>query len=177
MNNQWKTLSSKKIYENEWLRLREDSVIQPNGDESIFGVVESKKFVMMIPKIGTDFYLIEQYRYPIQQLSLEFPAGGIKMGESIESTIERELVEETGLKPSKVTSIGQLYVASSFSNVVYSVYIVEDFSQHAKTPEASEGKINLIKANKEQIKEYIRIGRINDSQTLAAFQLYQQHKI
>lgn len=60
MNNQWKTLSSKKIYENEWLRLREDSVIQPNGDESIFGVVESKKFVMMIPKIGTDFYLIEQ---------------------------------------------------------------------------------------------------------------------
>lgn len=177
MDNPWKTLSSKKIYENGWISLREDSVIQPNGEKSVFSVVESKKYVMMIPIIDSEFYLIEQYRYPIQQMSLEFPAGGIKSGETIETTINRELVEEAGLQPNKITKIGELYVANSFSNITYSVYIVEDFTTHSISPEASEGKIKLIKVTETRIKEFIKLGKISDSQTLAAFQLYQQRRL
>jgi len=174
MDSTWKTLSSRTVYNSDWIHLREDEVIQPNGQKSMFGVIEGKAYVMMIPKVGSDFYLIEQYRYPTKQPSIEFPAGGTKTGEKIEETIERELEEETGLIPHKVKKIGQLYVACSFSNVMFHVYVVEDFTPAPSSYEAEEGKIKLMKVSKEQIEEMIHEGRITDSQTLAAFQLYLQ---
>ena len=176
MKNPWKTLSSRKIYKSRWISVREDAVIQPNGEKSMFGVIESKKFVMMIPKIGADFYLINQYRYPIQQFSLEFPAGAIKANEAEKTAVIRELIEETGLKPNKITKIGKLYVACSFSDTTYSIYAVEDFIQCHTAPEASEGKIELQKVSKKQLNELIQMGKVGDSQTLAAFQLYQQQE-
>jgi mutator protein MutT len=174
MNTKWQTLASKRVYGNNWIKLREDEVTQPNGERSIFAVVEGKSFVMMIPKIGEEYYLIEQYRYPTGENSLEFPAGGIKEGETPEDAVKREMEEETGLTPSSIKKLGKLYVTSSFSNIVYYVYFVENFTQTVQQPEAAEGTIKIMKATLPQIKEFVAKGTITDSQTLAALQIYLQ---
>ncbi|HNQ16670.1 MAG TPA: hypothetical protein PKJ26_00370 [Candidatus Woesebacteria bacterium] len=54
----WKTLSSKKIYENDWISLRHDEFQTPNGKKGIYGVVGGKDFSLVIPKMGDDYFLL-----------------------------------------------------------------------------------------------------------------------
>ena len=56
--------------------------------------------------------LVEQYRVPLGQRSLELPAGLVgdeEDGESAETSAARELEEETGYRPAQVETIGYFY--------------------------------------------------------------------
>ena len=76
--NPWTTLSSRAIYENPWIALREDQVIQPDGRPGIYGVVHFKHpavGVLPVDENG-DVWLVGQYRYPLDRYSWEIPEGG-----------------------------------------------------------------------------------------------------
>src|SRR2546427_518585 len=45
----WKTVSTKPIYQNRWLSLREDLVELPNGRTTIYGVVSCGECVGVLP--------------------------------------------------------------------------------------------------------------------------------
>lgn len=62
----------------------------PDGSKGVYGVVEGWDFVEVIPMVGDAFCLIEQYRYPVKKRSLEFPAGAIEAGESLEDAVRCE---------------------------------------------------------------------------------------
>ena len=49
MENPWKTIATKEIYRNDWIRLREDDVINPSGSKGIYGVVETKPAIGIVP--------------------------------------------------------------------------------------------------------------------------------
>ena len=42
MSNPWKTVTTKHIYDNPWISVREDKVINPSGGDGIYGVVSFK---------------------------------------------------------------------------------------------------------------------------------------
>ena len=69
------TLDSKVVYENKWLRLREDRIRRSSGNEGIYGVVEKPDFAIILPIEGDTVYMVEQYRYTIKQRQLELPQG------------------------------------------------------------------------------------------------------
>lgn len=69
------TLDSKVVYENKWLRLREDRIRRSSGHEGIYGVVEKPDFAIILPIEGDTVYMVEQYRYTIKQRQLELPQG------------------------------------------------------------------------------------------------------
>src|SRR5262249_18280017 len=98
-SNPWTTLSSRPIYENPWIRLREDQVLRPDGKRGIYGVVHFKNHAVGVLPVDEQgrVWLVGQHRYPLDAYSWEIPEGGCPESETPEATALRELREETGL--------------------------------------------------------------------------------
>ena len=78
----WKTLASRAVYENPWMRLREDVAEMPDGRTTIYGVVTFGDCVGVVPFVDKDHVLlVRQYRTGAHQSLLELPAGGLEPGE------------------------------------------------------------------------------------------------
>jgi ADP-ribose pyrophosphatase len=96
------TLSSRVVYSNPWMTVREDKILRSNGKEGIYGVADKDDSAIIIPiqtVNGEDFvWLVEQFRYTVQERCLELPQGGWEMGEvDAEELARGELKEELGL--------------------------------------------------------------------------------
>src|SRR5690349_10904152 len=97
--NPWKTLSSRITYENPWIRVREDSVIRPDGNPGIYGVVEVRPSIAVVAINERDeVVLVGQWRYTLDRYTWEVPRGGSSEGETdMRAVAARELAEETGV--------------------------------------------------------------------------------
>ena len=73
------TLSSREVYRNHWMRLREDEILRSNGKKGIYGVVDKDDAAIILPIDGGQVWLVEQFRYTIQERALELPQGGWEM--------------------------------------------------------------------------------------------------
>lgn len=139
MKNPWQKISSKEIYKNDWIRLREDRVINPSGNEGIYSVVEAKPAIGIVP-ITEDLqtYLVGQYRYTLDAYSWEIPEGGGLSGEDTLLGAKRELREETGLSAKKWTFLDTLYTSNCFTNEVGYVYLAEELEHGEAEPDETE---------------------------------------
>lgn len=68
-------LSSRVVYENPWMTLREDQILRPDGSQGIYSVVDKPDLALIIPAHDDGFHLVEEYRYPIGRRSWAFPQG------------------------------------------------------------------------------------------------------
>ena len=151
-NNPWKTLSSKYMYENPWLKVRHDEVIQPSNKPGIYGVIEGRNFAVAIPKIEDKFYMVEQYRYPVSRKSIEFPMGGLEDKEDIETGLKRELEEEAGLVDGTIKKLGFAYASNVYSTIGFYVYVVEDCKISQRHLEGSESDMTTKHFTLDEIK-------------------------
>ena len=107
------TLSSREVYRNHWMRVREDEILRSNGQRGIYGVVEKEDGAIIIPidvdQTGCErIWLVEQYRYTIQERVLELPQGAWERAiDNPEELARGELKEETGLEASRVRTISR----------------------------------------------------------------------
>ena len=94
-----RTTSSREVYRNDWIRVREDEIELPDGTPGIYGVVEKRDFALVLPAEDGGFWLVEQYRHPIGRRSWEFPQGTWPAGAGggPEELARAELAEEIGL--------------------------------------------------------------------------------
>src|SRR5580698_8539794 len=91
------TLSSREVYRNRWMRVREDEILRSNGQKGIYGVVDKDECAIILPIDDGHVWLVEQFRYTIQERALELPQGGWEMEvEQPEELARGELREETG---------------------------------------------------------------------------------
>lgn len=138
--NPWRTLSSKVVYSNPWITVREDNVIRPDGEPGIYGVVETRiatGVVAIEPDLTT--YLVGQYRYPTKMYSWEIPEGGTDEGEDPLSAIKRELQEEAGLLASSWRQLGpEFHLSNCFSSERAVVFLAEDLKSVGASPDGTE---------------------------------------
>src|SRR5918997_236563 len=100
----WKTLSTRPVYENKWMRLREDLAELPDGRTTIYGVVTFGDCVGVVPLLADDrVLLVRQWRYVQGDARWEIPTGGVAEGESLEAAAQRELAEEAGHEARRLT--------------------------------------------------------------------------
>lgn len=137
--NPWKTISTREIYHNQWLRLREDQIISPGGKKGIYGVVETTSAIAVIP-LTADLrtYLVGQFRYPLNAYSWEVPEGSADPDESNLNAAKRELREETGLVAGKWTYLDSIFTSNSITNETGQIYLAEDLQEGPSDPDHTE---------------------------------------
>ena len=92
-------VSSKTIFEGRIIKVTLDQAELPNGKLAAREVVEHPGGVAVLAlEEDNTTYLVKQFRYPIQQLLLELPAGKLDGPEDHLLAAKRELSEETGLE-------------------------------------------------------------------------------
>lgn len=139
-DNPWTTLSSRPVYENPWIAVREDQVVRPDGRPGIYGVVHFKgRGVGVLPVDDQGkIWLVGQYRYTLQAYSWEIPEGGGSTSESDEETALRELREETGLVARHLERITTSHLSNSVSDEVAVIFRATGLSHGPSAPEGTE---------------------------------------
>ena len=129
-HNPWQTVSSKPVYSNPWISVREDQVINPKGGPGIYGVVSFKNKAIGIIPLDADgnTYLIGQYRYSLNEYSWEIPMGGGALNIPLEESARRELKEETGFTAGRLTNIARLHTSNSVTDEEGFVFLAEDLT-------------------------------------------------
>jgi ADP-ribose pyrophosphatase len=124
----WKTLRSTYPYQDEWVRLRSDNVLLPNGTPLYsYHTLEIPDVVNVIALTkAKEVIVVEQYRHPVGRTLMEIPAGQIGDGETPEAAARRELVEETGFGGGTWHYLGATYtMASRLSNQGHSFLAID----------------------------------------------------
>lgn len=126
--NPWTLLNSRRVYDNPWISVREDKVVNPNGGDGIYGVVEFKNRAIAIVPVDQNgnTWLVGQYRYPLKRYSWEVPMGGQPINEAPIEGAYRELKEETGLTATKMTEIMRVDLSNCVSDEVGIGYLAQE---------------------------------------------------
>lgn len=166
-------LSSRVVYRNPWMTVREDEVERDNGEPGIYGVVEKHDSAVILPVDGDHIYLVEQFRYPIGRRSLELPQGSLEAsGVSPEDIAREELLQETGIVASKLELLGAFNIAVGYSNQRDYVFLATGLTFGTRKPDREEHDLVLDRVSLDEFQEKIRTNVIDDAQTLAAWALY-----
>jgi ADP-ribose pyrophosphatase len=126
----WNTLSTREVYKNPWMRLREDIAEMPNGKTTVYGVCEFGQCVGVLPFIDSEHVvMVRQYRYVFgENHRWEMPTGGWKKGESLEQAAQRELNEEVGYRADRLRHISTYWTSKSVCQELAHLYIGEGLS-------------------------------------------------
>lgn len=167
-------LSSRVVYENHWMKVREDETLRSTG-EGVYGVVEVGDSVKICAiNDRNQIFLIYSYSYPIDSWSWQIPGGGCD-GQDAMVAAERELAEETGLRADSLETIGNLAVAGGLLSGRTYVVAATGLSP-ADKPFSDD--IDSIRGGKffdlKEVEQMILTGEIFSSSTIAAFYLAEK---
>jgi len=145
MENPWTTNSIDVKYDNGWIRVEEHKVINPSGNNGIYGKVCFKNRAVGIIPVDRYGYtwLVGQYRYTLDDYSWEIPMGGCPENEEMEDAAKRELREETGLVAKKLTKVMDIHTSNSITDEEGIVYLAEKLTEG--TPDFDETEEIAIK--------------------------------
>lgn len=164
----WKTLSSAITYQNPWIKVVENQVINPSGNPGIYGVVHfHNKAVGVVPYEDGHIWLVGQYRYPLDEYSWEIPEGGGTPDETALEAAERELKEETGLTATHYKPLLEMHTSNAVCDEWGIVYLATGLTAGEASPEETE-ELQLQKVSIEAAYARVESREIKDSLSVAA---------
>jgi ADP-ribose pyrophosphatase len=168
-----RTLSTREIYRNPWLSLREDAIQRSNGANGIYSVVDKQDCAVILPIDGDHIWLVEQFRYTIGERALELPQGGWETDNVDPEELARgELREETGLSAGRMTELPWMWIAYGFARQRQHVFVAEELvaGSHQRDPEESD--MEIVRIPIVAFEEKLSGGEIRDVSTIAAWGSY-----
>ena len=171
--NEIEILDSRVVYQNKWMKVREDRIQRANGIEGIYGVVDKMDFVAIVPIEKNRITLVEQYRYPVGARYWEIPQGSWEEDPSADfaTVAAGELREETGLIASRTQYIGHVFQAYGYSNQGFHAFLATDF-EHAEQ-QLDQEEVGLVTKSFDllEFESMIVDGVIKDATTISAYGL------
>jgi 8-oxo-dGTP pyrophosphatase MutT (NUDIX family) len=172
------TLSSREVYRNQWMRVREDEILRSNGKRGIYGVVEKDDSAIILPLDHGRVWLVEQFRYAIQERALELPQGGWEIAvENPEELARGELKEELGLDAAEMIRLGTVWIAYGFTRQPQHVYLATGLTPTQKDPDPEEHDLIVRSVTVAEFEQMMLDGTIRDNCTIAAWGLYLMWKV
>jgi ADP-ribose pyrophosphatase len=158
-----RTVSTREVYRNHWLSVREDAIERANGARGIYGVID-----------GDHIWLVEQYRYTIGERALELPQGGWESEiDNPEELARGELREETGLVAGRMTELPWMWIAYGFARQRQHIFVAEELAPGPHERDYEEADMEIVRLPITTFEEKIRSGQIRDVCTIAAWGSYQ----
>jgi 8-oxo-dGTP pyrophosphatase MutT (NUDIX family) len=166
-------ISSRQVYANPWMTVREDAVRRGDGSEGIYGVVDKPTAAIVVPRDGDRLHLVEQFRYPVGHRRWEFPMGTAPDRAEVDPAelAARELAEETGLLAGRMELLGDLDLAPGTSSQREHVFLATELRRGPINREHSEQDMRARWFTIAEFEEMVRRSKLVDAQTLAAYLL------
>ena len=155
-----------QAYRGHFLDVRKDTVALPDGGEASREYIVHPGAVVIVPILDDGRLVLErQYRYPLQQVLLEFPAGKIDSGENRWHSARRELWEETGYRAREWACAGLLHNAAAYSTELIEIWFARGL--HGGERALDEGEfIDLVLMNEAELDAAAARGELTDAKTL-----------
>lgn len=163
-------LKSQELFRGHFLHAFRDTVALPDGTQATREYVTHPGAVMIIPLLelpGQALQLVmeRQYRYPVQQVMIEFPAGKLDPNESTLQCAQRELLEETGYRAKQWARAGVLHPVISYSTEFIEVWFAKDLSLSER--QLDEGEfLEVFLQTPETLQQACLNGKVTDAKTL-----------
>lgn len=138
--NPWTLLASTSIYRNPWIHVREDKVLRPDGEPSIYGVIEIPPSIAVIALDERDqVLLIGQWRYTRNKYSWELPIGASHPSDAdMQESAARELREEAGVEAAHWTALGTLEASIGVTTDTQWLFLATGLTQGESEPDPGE---------------------------------------
>jgi len=169
----WKRLSTEVVLENAWWRYRKDR-FELNGKQGEYHYASTFGSAMVIPVTAQgELVLVEQFRYLLDKVSLEFPGGGVSEHEPPLTAAQRELAEECGYT-GELAPLGTFTPWNGVTDETCHVYVADPVRPDLSgaKPDATETFI-IHHFSREALDAHITSGRVWDGMTLAAYAMYR----
>jgi hypothetical protein len=162
--NPWKTLSTRPLYDNPWIGVREDQVINPKGGQGIYGVVHFKNKAIGIIPVDEEGYtwLVGQYRYALEEYCWEIPMGGGPLAHRRTRIGQAGTEGGNGFTAARWTMIARIHTSNSVTDEEGFVFLAEGLTPGETAPEETEDLV-VRKVHLREAVAMVMDNRITDS--------------
>ncbi|MGE5136803.1 MAG: NUDIX domain-containing protein [Gemmatimonadota bacterium] len=173
-----RTISSRVVYRDSWITLRQDEIERPDGSRGTYAVVDKPDFALVVPAERGGFHLVEEYRYPVGRRTWGFPQGTFPGGGTGDPAdlARLELAQETGLRARELTPLGFLTCAHGLTGQGFHAFLATGLTQGRPDREAEEQDMRHQWVSRAEFTGMIRRGAIVDDATVAAYTLLLLHE-
>ena len=159
-------VASQELLRGHFLHAMRDTVRLPDGKEATREYVIHPGAVMVVAELPDGRLVLErQFRYPVQSVMVEFPAGKLDPGEDSLACAKRELLEETGYTARQWARAGVLHPVISYSTEFIDIWFARDLTAGQRQLDAGEF-LDVFSASTDELLQWCRDGRITDAKTL-----------
>lgn len=172
----WQTRSSAVVYENAWIRVREDGVTRPDGKPGLYGVVETLGPSVFIAALTheRELLLVTQDRYTTGRASIELPAGNAE-GEEPLVAAQRELREETGYTAARWELLGRLESMNGICTEIQHVYLARELAYAGGEKLLEDGIDDVRAVPLDDVIAMVARGELTDGQSVSSLMLVALH--
>ena len=169
-------VSTERVFDGKLLHVRRDEIALPDGGTATREYIVHPGAVLMVPVKDDGRLVVErQFRYPLNRVMIEFPAGKLDPGESQLATAQRELIEEAGYTAAKWTRLGTVHTVVSYSTEAIELFVAEGLSHVGAKLDHGEF-LEVIEMSVDEMLAALDAGRITDVKTVAALLMYERRR-
>jgi ADP-ribose pyrophosphatase len=163
----YRILKNEIIHNGKVFNTKVDQIEYNSGNKSVREVAEHPGGAVIVPVTDEGkIIMITQYRYPVDKVLLELPAGKLDKNENPLNCAVRELEEETGYKSDNLKEIGTIYTTPGYSTEKLWIYLAKNLKPGNHNHEEGEFGMKVFEYSLKEIDEKIYNGEIVDGKTI-----------
>lgn len=167
-------IGSETVFQGKLLTICVDTVRLPDGRTATRDLVAHHGAVAIVVLPDPEHVmLVRQWRHAARSALLEIPAGGLAPGEAPEDCASRELMEECGFRPGKLTVLGSIFLAPGYSTELLHLFLAEDLVPE-RLPHDEDEKLDVEVYSWAEVADLMARGELCDAKTLSGLYLAQQ---